>query len=174
MATKESKGSPTSGYLYVRVDNRLLHGQVVQFWIGHLKIEHLVVADDEVAENEALMAIYRLAMPKSVGLTITPLDPLTKKLESLKSKKTMVLLKDIDDAERVLSSGAAFKRVTLGNIHASALRSRVTDSVYLSDDEVKKLVKFKNDGIDVEIQTFPGDTLRLEVDQKGDALWVKS
>jgi mannose/fructose/N-acetylgalactosamine-specific phosphotransferase system component IIB len=120
------------------------------------------------------MAIYRLAMPKSVGLTITPLDPLTKKLESLKSKKTMVLLKDIDDAERVLSSGAAFKRVTLGNIHASALRSRVTDSVYLSDDEVKKLVKFKNDGIDVEIQTFPGDTLRLEVDQKGDALWVKS
>ena len=42
--------------IHVRVDNRLLHGQVVQFWIGHLEIAHLIVADDEVARTEAMAA----------------------------------------------------------------------------------------------------------------------
>ena len=163
-----------SGSLHVRVDNRLLHGQVVQFWLGHLQIAHLVVANDDVAKDNAMATIYRLAMPESVGLTITPLASLKEELKRTESKNTMVLLKDIDDVEAALNSGVSFDRLTLGNIHSSASRMRITDSVYLSEDEIKGLAELHSRQIRVEIQTFPGVTLRLTVDEKGDGNWVKS
>jgi hypothetical protein len=50
---------------------------------------------------------------------------------------------------------------------------RITDSVYLSEDEVKNLTSLTGQ-IKIEIQTFPGVTLRLTVDDKGEARWVKS
>ena len=171
---KENRDSLMSGNLYVRVDNRLLHGQVVQFWLGHLQISHLIVADDDVATNEAMKTIYSLAMPEAVGLTITPMANLKEELKQVLSVNTMVLLKDIKDAEQASSLGVVFNQLTLGNIHSSADRTRITDSVYLSDSEIERLVALSRKSIRIEIQTFPGVTLRLDPDGEGGARWVKS
>jgi mannose/fructose/N-acetylgalactosamine-specific phosphotransferase system component IIB len=164
-----------SGPLHVRVDNRLLHGQVVQFWIPHLGIDRLIVADDDVAKNEAMPMIYRLAVPESVELTVIPVVQLAAELETvnLDNSTVLTLLRDVYDVTRAQMSGTIFKRLTLGNVHASPDRTRVTDSVYLSEEELAALERLKRGGVAVEIQTFPGEVLRLAANPEGGVSWSR-
>ncbi len=163
-----------AGHLHVRIDNRLLHGQVVQFWIGHLEIAHLIVADDDMAENEAMPTIYRMALPESVGLSVTPVGRLAEELERAKQLSTMVIIRDVGDLMRALEGGVSIGRVTLGNVHAAPDRGRVTDSVYLSSREIDALMELVKKNVEIEIQTFPGERLRLAMDQGGAARWSRS
>jgi len=157
---------------HVRIDNRLLHGQVVQFWIPHLEIDHLVIADDAVAANRAMLAVYRMALPERVGLEVVPIERLPAALASAGGRSTMVLISDVADAVRAWELGLELPRLTLGNVHSAPTRERVTDSVFLSPDELAALTAMLEHGVAVEIQTFPGETLRLQVDDQGEAKWL--
>ncbi|MBW2277777.1 MAG: PTS sugar transporter subunit IIB [Deltaproteobacteria bacterium] len=158
---------------HVRIDNRLLHGQVVQFWIPHLEIDHLVIADDDVAANPAMLAVYRMALPERVDLEVVPIAELPTGMERAVGRSTMVLISDVEDAQRARALGFEFVRLTLGNVHSLPSRERVTDSVFLSRDEVAALSAMCEHGVVIEIQTFPGETLRLEPGDRGESTWVK-
>lgn len=162
-----------NGQLHLRVDNRLLHGQVVQFWIGHLEVADLIIADDEVACNEAMPTIYRMALPEAVGLKVITVPELKSELDGKGSFSTMILVRDVNDVMRAIHSGVELTRITLGNVHATAERKRVTDSVYLSDKETEDLKTLCRAGINVEIQTFPGEVLRFEKDREGEFRWLR-
>ena len=158
---------------HVRIDNRLLHGQVVQFWIPHLGIEHLIVADDDIKSNSAMQAIYRMALPRIVELTVVGVDELGEVLPPAGKTPTMLLIKTISNTEKILSNGIPIGRLTLGNVHASPERERVTDAVYLSEAEVITLTAMSRAGMDIEIQTFPGEVLRFLSPERGGPGWGK-
>jgi mannose/fructose/N-acetylgalactosamine-specific phosphotransferase system component IIB len=161
------------GQVHLRVDNRLLHGQVVQFWIGHLEVADLIIADDEVACNAAMPTIYRMALPEAVGLKVITVPELKAELDQTGPLTTMVLMRDIRDVLRAIGAGVVIRQITLGNVHATAERNRVTDSVYLSERETEELYGLRREGIEVEIQTFPGEILRLADDNKGETRWLR-
>ena len=159
--------------IHVRIDNRLLHGQVVQYWIPFLEVERLIIADDEAANNPAMSAVYRMAVPETVNLSVVPVSDLAREIRANKATTTLILISDVSDAARAQVSGLSFDRLVLGNVHAAPGRTRITDSVYLSQEEIDSLVRFRlNDG-KVEIQTFPGERLQLEVDNNGDPKWSR-
>ena len=159
--------------IHVRIDNRLLHGQVVQYWIPFLEVERLIIADDEAANNPAMSAVYRMAVPETVTLSVVPVSDLAREIRANKATTTLILISDVSDAARAQVNGLSFDRLVLGNVHAAPGRTRITDSVYLSQEEIDSLVRFRlNDG-KVEIQTFPGERLQLEVDNNGDPKWSR-
>jgi len=159
--------------LHVRVDNRLLHGQVVQFWIPHLEVGLLLIADDQAARDTSLHTVYRAALPERVELAITPVAEAAEAVGAADAAVILVLVSDVADAVRARESGLEFPRLTLGNVHASADRSRVTDAVHLGSSELASVSQIRRAGIAVEIQTFPGETLRLELDAEGAPFWSK-
>ena len=69
--------------------------------------------------------------------------------------------------------GVEVETVVLGNVHATHGRERVTDSVYLSREELEALVRYTEQGGDVQIQTFPGERMKLEVSPDGVVTWSK-
>ena len=160
-------------HVHIRIDNRLLHGQVVQFWIPHLGIEQLIVADDEVANNDSMQEIYRMALPSIVTLKVVQVEDLRPELEG-NQVHALLLIRDIPNAYKIWKNGVHFKRLTLGNVHASPERKRLTDAVYLSETELSVLKEMHQAGVEIEIQTFPGEVLRFKPDGKGGVGWVKS
>ena len=158
--------------VYVRIDNRLLHGQVVQFWIPHLSVEKLLVADDEVFGNESMQTIYRLALPSHVGLAVMPVSDLPGAFDALEEGTSLVLVRTIEGLKRAVDAGCAVKEFMIGNVHASPERTRVTDAVYLSESEIEMLQDLSMKGIEIEIQTFPGETLRFSMTDGG-AKWSR-
>ena len=159
--------------IHVRIDNRLLHGQVVQYWIPFLEVERLIIADDEAANNPAMSAVYRLAVPGPVDLSVVPVSALAREVRSCKASTTLILISDVSDAARAQMNDLTFDRMVLGNVHATPDRKRITDSVYLSREEIDSLMQFRLNGGRVEIQTFPGERLHLEIDDNGDPKWSK-
>lgn len=160
--------------LSVRIDNRLLHGQVVQFWIPYLKVEHLIIADDVAAATPAMSSVYRMAVPKRIKLSVVRISALQTLLEQQTvQEKTLIVLSDVFDLARALMARFNCQCITLGNVHSASGRHRVTDAVFLSHEEETALVRLMEEGRQVEIQTFPGDTLHLRYSKEKGATWFR-
>jgi mannose/fructose/N-acetylgalactosamine-specific phosphotransferase system component IIB len=160
--------------VHTRIDNRLLHGQVVQFWIPSLGVERLIIADDEVAGDPALLSVYRAAAPRNLAVVAVPVRGLPGELGRGGAGAALVLLGEVSSAMRAREAGFLPSRIVLGNVHAGEGRRRVTDSVHLSPEETDSLGAFVREGADVLIQTLPGETLRLAVDEEGELTWSRS
>lgn len=159
---------------YVRIDNRLLHGQVVQFWIPFLKVDHLVIADDIASGTSAMVSVYRMAVPKRIKLSVVKVSMLQSLMRAEDaSSKTLIVLSDIFDLARAFMSGFECSCITLGNVHSASGRERITDAVFLTQEEIVALVTYLKSGKRVEIQTFPGDTVSLRYSSDKGASWVK-
>jgi PTS system mannose-specific IIB component len=159
---------------HCRIDDRLLHGQIVQFWIPHLGVERLFIADDDAAENVALLDVFRAAIPEGMTLRAVPVDDLPRELTLDAGGPTLVLFAEVRAVARARAAGFIPSRVVIGNVHAGPGRLRMTDAVHLSPPELAVLADLRQRGTEVEIQTLPGETLRLAVDEDGVPLWSKS
>jgi len=158
---------------HLRVDNRLLHGQVVQFWIPHLGIERLVIGSDAEASDRTMLTVYRMAIPSRIDLSVAAIPDLVLENDRPGTPSTMILVSDVFDAARAWMCGLEMSRVVVGNVHSAPDRVRITDSVYLSPEEEGALRRMQSAGISVEIQTFPGEALRLAGDGSGGWRWSK-
>ena len=158
---------------HIRIDNRLLHGQVVQFWLPYLEVGRLIIADDSAASHRTMRTVFRMAVPQNVEVDIVPIHKLRHMLSSQEGSAPFIIVSDVFDIARAAMCGVEFERVTLGNVHTSSDRARVTDSVYLSPEETSALAHFVGSGIEVEVQTFPGEVLKLKVNGDGGAEWTR-
>ncbi len=141
----------------VRVDNRLIHGQVVEAWLPQLKVARVVVADDEAAGSPLIRAAMGLAVDDAVKVQISPLFEVDFAQLALEPIKTLVLLRDIDAMVRAQERGLVAARLNLGNIHYSAERRKVSSSVFLSPRELDQLRMLADAGIEIEARAVPSD-----------------
>jgi mannose/fructose/N-acetylgalactosamine-specific phosphotransferase system component IIB len=113
-----------------------------------------------------------MALPSIVALKVVQVERLKPEIEGTRAH-TLLLIRDIPNAERIVKTGVIFERLTLGNVHASAERKRLTDAVYLSEAELSILEEMYRAGVEIEIQTFPGEVLRFRPDRERGTRWVK-
>ena len=92
-------------HLY-RIDNRLVHGQIISTWMPHLRLKRFVVINDNLPKNALRMKMFRMAIPLAVEFSAMTIEQAGKTLNaSLQSDvPTIVLLESIDDAVRLFES----------------------------------------------------------------------
>jgi Phosphotransferase system, mannose/fructose/N-acetylgalactosamine-specific component IIB len=100
--------------IHLRIDDRLIHGQVTVSWSKHVGAQRIVVANDEVAKDEIQKSLLPLAAPPGVEVTISSIEKANKHLED--NKKTFLLVKNPYDALRLLEDGVEIKEINLGNM----------------------------------------------------------
>jgi len=142
----------------VRVDNRLIHGQVVEAWLPRLKVKRVVVADDEAAANLLTRAAMGLALQSSVEVRIEPVLKVDYRSIAEDSVPTLVLVRDIAAAVTAREKGLPLRVLNLGNIHFGSGRRKVSPSVFLSPDELNQLKMLSSAGVEVEARGVPTDT----------------
>jgi PTS system mannose-specific IIB component len=142
---------------FVRIDNRLIHGQVVEGWLPVLKVGRVLVLDDACASSPLTCSAMGLAVPGSVQVDVESLS--TADLSRLQSlpEPTLVLLRDVHSATRARERGLAFQTLNLGNVHFAPGRVQVTPSVFLSQEEVEELRALSAAGTKVEVRALPKD-----------------
>jgi mannose/fructose/N-acetylgalactosamine-specific phosphotransferase system component IIB len=85
----------------------------------------------------------------------------------------LILIRSLEDVASVITAGADVRRITIGNIHAAPYRNRITDAVYLSEEETELLCWMADRDVHIEIQTFPGEVLRF-CREPGGGKWSRS
>lgn len=141
----------------VRVDNRLIHGQVVEAWLPYLKVARVVVADDEAANSELIRAAMGLAVQAAIEVKILPVAEVDFAALAADPVKTLVLVRDVAQLLRARERGLGGAPVNLGNVHHRADRRAVTPSVFLSQEELSGLKLLSESGVEVEARAVPNE-----------------
>ncbi len=141
-----------------RVDNRLVHGQMLEAWVPALGADTILVVDRALASQPLQRAIIEaLSHP---GLQVRLMEPMAA-AEFLKAegkrRKIIVLFSGISGAIEALDEGVSFGRLNLGNIHPREGSRPLTASVHLTREDVKQLSRLVARGVEVEARAVPGD-----------------
>jgi len=144
----------------VRVDNRLLHGQILEAWVPRLGIDQVVVADDEAAGSELARAAMTLCVPPELPVRITRLAELDLAALARPGPKVLLLLRDLPGLAAARAAGltpAIARKVNIGNLHFGAGRRQVTPSVFLSEPDLATLRALAAEGFELEVRAVPAE-----------------
>lgn len=142
---------------FYRVDNRLVHGQIIATWMPFLRLQRFIVVSDTVPDNSLQMTMLRMVIPSEIAFQALHLDEAGRFLadRAYGNDRTMVLLESVADAARLFNAGHPFPDLNIGNVHHEADRKRFTNAVYLSDQELTLLEGMMKKGCRVEIRSLP-------------------
>ena len=144
----------------VRVDNRLLHGQVLEAWLPRLSARSVLVADDEAACSPLARAAMTLALPDELPAAVLAVAEVRWEDLAASPERVLVLVREVADLERAAAAGLTPERartLNVGNVHYAAGRRPITPSVYLSGGEVEVLSRLAARGFAVEVRAVPGE-----------------
>ncbi len=141
----------------VRVDDRVIHGQVVTSWMRQYACEALIVVDDEIGNSDILKTIFKnAAIGKNVYI-FTVEQAITKVKEAANSDKPYFLIaKSPIVYQQLHQAGINIgPKVFLGNVSGAEGKTLIALSVCLSDEENKSCEYLVNNGVEVIIQSIP-------------------
>ena len=140
-----------------RVDERLIHGQVVVGWGGPLHADRIVVADDEIAASPWEQELYCLGVPPEIEAVFVTVDEARRRIPEWKGgRRVIVLVRDVTTARRVAEGGAlAGEEVNLGGIHHAEGRTRVLPYLHLGPGDGDALREIAASGAEVSARDLP-------------------
>jgi mannose/fructose/N-acetylgalactosamine-specific phosphotransferase system component IIB len=139
-----------------RLDDRLIHGQVVVGWGQPLACRFIVLVDDEVRASDWEQDLYRMGVPDSVEVVFASVEEAAAKLPEWEQdpRVGILLVGDIDTALQ-LASRTRIRSLNVGGVHHRPGRTERLRYVYLSTDEVQKLRGLAASGVEVSAQDVP-------------------
>jgi PTS system mannose-specific IIB component len=147
----------------IRIDDRLIHGQVMAVWVRALSVTHILVIDDATAADAFTRQVMHLAMPAGMALTISTLgdaacDGAAGHLARFArdSSRTLVLLKSVSVAKQ-LHAHFPFNELNVGGIGMAPGRRLIWRSIAASQEEIDQLKALSDAGVDVYLQMIPAD-----------------
>lgn len=154
----------------VRVDDRLLHGQVAIGWAGSLGSKLIVVANDDVAGNGWLRGIYEEAAPQGVDVRIWTIEEAAAGTAALLGdpETAILVVKDPTDLLKLHEMGVEFAEANIGGMHYEEGKRELLPYVYVGDRDVRDMKTLLDSGVDLFAQDVPGGRrheIRLLLDE---------
>ncbi len=138
-----------------RIDNRLIHGQVVQGWLPSLDVSEVLIVSPRALKTQFIQKMLRLSLPSGYKLTVLDAKEAVKYCTQ-SQEKLFVIIEDISVLHNMLESGFAPSIITLGNTQFTEGKKQYSQGVFLSADEVKELKTLEQEKhISVEIRSLP-------------------
>ncbi|OEU75265.1 MAG: hypothetical protein BA874_11130 [Desulfuromonadales bacterium C00003068] len=143
----------------VRVDNRLIHGQVLEAWLPHVQADSIIVVDDEIANDSFRKLLMLAVVPKTVRVDVynhqqfegVPCSPLSS------DAKVLVLFATPADALKAYRGGFHFSTLNLGNMHVGPQKCCISQTLYADCDDLDDLEQLAELGVDICAQCIPTD-----------------
>jgi len=141
-----------------RIDDRLLHGQVIVSWIPFLKIDEIIIVDDEYAADEFMANLIMEAAPECINVNVLSVEK-SAEYFNLENNGTRVLLlsRNVENIEKLVELNVLINKVNIGGLGFYEGRKKYVNAIHMSDLELDILKKISGKGIAVEIQMLPGD-----------------
>lgn len=140
--------------VFARVDDRLIHGQVVQAWLPELNIDEVVIPCPKENACHLNKNLLRLSLPFEYELAVLePARCVGYMIES--EKRILLLLNSLQDLNPLLEDGLQISSLNIGGMHFKEGAEKLAENVFL-DEEDKKTLRILNDlGIDIETRAVP-------------------
>ncbi len=140
----------------VRVDDRLIHGQVVVGWCPFIKPDKLVLCDDEIAKDEWEAEIYKDAAGEyqTCICSVEAAAELLKQAENSK-ERLFLLVASPHVLVQLLQLGVNFDKVVVGGMHYQSGKRKITNYVYIDDEDLKDFQFLASHKVRIEAKDLP-------------------
>ncbi len=147
------------GFVHIRVDDRLIHGQVATRWSTGLRVNRIMVIDDTVAANDTEKAILRMAAPAGVNTSILGFDKAVANIQNgnYERQRVMLIVKSPVTLVKMLEAGVELLPVNIGNLSNRPGTTQYKKSVSMTLEEKEAVDTLLKAGIHVTAQMVPDD-----------------
>lgn len=145
--------------ILARVDQRLIHGLIVNQWAQALKIKRFMVIDDVVSQNSQVKESMRMSKPSGTGMSIINTNKAITNFRNgnYDAQRVLVLVKEPSKIIELLDAGIDIPKVDLGIIFNEDGREAVTKFIALNDQERESIKEIQKRGVPVKVQYIPTD-----------------
>lgn len=147
------------GFVHIRIDDRLIHGQVATRWSTGLKVNRIMVIDDAVAANDAEKAILRMAAPAGVNTSILAFEKAVANIKNgnYEGQRVMLIVKSPVTLVKMMEAGVELLPVNIGNMSNRPGTTQYKKSVSMTAEEKAAVDTLLSAGIKVSAQMVPDD-----------------
>ena len=143
----------------LRVDYRLIHGQITTSWVGQLGCDCILIANDKVPGDILRKNALKLAKPPETKLVMKTVEDSIEAINSgvTDKYKLFVIVENVQDARRMVEGCPVFERVNLGNIRMYAGAKQLGTTVFVSEKDMEDIRAMQEKGVSVDVQSIPRD-----------------
>ncbi len=143
----------------IRIDDRLIHGQVIVGWVPNTKADEIICINDTVASNEMQKCLMKMAVPPNLQAMIYSVDGfnLTQDSAEITEHRVIIIVTNPADLVRIFNKGFKFDRVNLGGMRHSVNKKEYSKSVFLNEKDIADFNELKKLGVKVFYQMVPAD-----------------
>lgn len=142
-----------------RIDDRLIHGQVVTAWAKVTKGNRIIVVDDGVANDDFMSKIIKMAAPSSFKIGIHTIEQAAEILQQDDAgERVIVLAKTPMTIKTLMEKGVEIKDLDLGGMGATKGRKQLYRNISISEEEKECFKQLIGKGVHVVVQIVPDDT----------------
>ncbi len=143
----------------VRVDHRLIHGQVSFAWTKQVEADCILIASDDLVKDELKMSVMRMAKPSDVKLVMKNIDDsaLSLNLGQTDKYRLLVLCESIKDVYSLIKKTNCIHEVNLGGTKSDPHRKQISKAVHVSEEDVSMIRELNEQGIQLNVQLVPND-----------------
>ncbi|MFT8825157.1 MAG: PTS sugar transporter subunit IIB [Liquorilactobacillus mali] len=150
----------------VRIDGRLLHGQVANMWTNVVGATRIMVIDDEVASSDVAKAGIKLAKPAGVNLSILSEQRAVNNINEgrYNSQKVFILVRHPRVLVNMIQKGVPITAVNVGNMSQTDETKAITNSINVVQADVDAFNELHKLGVSVTAQMVPSDPVLNFID----------
>jgi len=150
---------------FTRIDDRLIHGQVMTAWVHETKANEIVIIDNEVAQDDFLKMIMTSSAPTGIKVLIVTeeeaIDYLTQEPDE---NQLIVLAKNPLVIQRIMHGGVKIEKLNVGGMGARKDRTQLYRNISVSDEERACFKQIMSEGTAVYVQVIPEEK-RTSIEQ---------
>lgn len=141
----------------VRIDYRLLHGQVIFAWTKSRDIERIIVIDNQTANDDFKKMSLKLSKPADVRLSVFSVEQAQERLAKINALKdnTMVIFGNVSEMAAIVPSLVGVEEVNYGNVPERQGTKKFSNAIYLTETEIAESQQLKNEGFKLVMQQVP-------------------
>lgn len=153
------------GIKLVRVDFRLIHGQVITKWRNKVSVNKIIVVNNELSEDEFMSDIYVMAAPPDMEVEVISEKAFVQRTQSgeYNQGNILVLFKSIIDVLHVYREGVHFESLQIGGLGSGNKRTSVVKGIAIDQDDADMLLEMQGEGTEVTFQVTPEEP-KLKLD----------
>ncbi|MEF9962338.1 MAG: PTS sugar transporter subunit IIB [Erysipelotrichaceae bacterium] len=143
----------------VRIDDRLIHGQVCGYWIPHFQVERIVIVDDEIVKDSVRKTALKFGCPGKVALAILGTESASEKFKRHldKGSRVMILCEGPKPLLKMVEAGYKIDSITIGNMSSKEDTIAIKKTLFVSPKDKEMFLKLADAGVKLISQMTPSD-----------------
>lgn len=147
------------GIVLVRIDDRLIHGQVMTSWLNYTGANKIMIIDDGVAADPFMKSVLKTCVPANVRLATFGVEKAAVRLKKgFAGDKCIVLVKYPETLHRLMEEGVLFDEINIGGMGVSGTRTKFFRNISASEEEKKMLKEMVEAGAKISVRIIAEDS----------------